>query len=49
MLVAQMFGATGYVIEEKYMDDFDDLDPQYFTGIQGLVGLLIWLVILPIL
>lgn len=27
ILVAQMFGSTGYVIEEKYMDDFDDLDP----------------------
>jgi drug/metabolite transporter (DMT)-like permease len=27
VLVAQMFGSAGYVIEEKYLDDFDDLDP----------------------
>lgn len=33
ILIAQMFGSTGYVIEEKFMDDFDDLDPQFFTGI----------------
>jgi hypothetical protein len=31
------------------MDDFDDLDPQKFTGIQGVVGLIIWLIALPIL
>ncbi len=31
------------------MDDFDDLDPQKFTGIQGIVGLIIWLIALPIL
>ena len=33
VLVAQLFGSTGYVIEEKFLDDFDDLDPQFFTGI----------------
>ena len=33
VLVAQLFGSTGYVIEEKYLDDFNDLDPQFFTGI----------------
>lgn len=33
VLVAQLFGSAGYVIEEKYLDDFDDLDPQFFTGI----------------
>jgi drug/metabolite transporter (DMT)-like permease len=33
VLVAQLFGSGGYVIEEKYLDDFDDLDPQFFTGI----------------
>ena len=33
ILVAQLFGSTGYVIEEKFLDDFDDLDPQFFTGI----------------
>ena len=33
VLVAQLFGSAGYVIEEKFLDDFDDLDPQFFTGI----------------
>ncbi len=27
VLVAQLFGSAGYVIEEKYLDDYDDLDP----------------------
>lgn len=31
------------------MDEFDDLDPQKFTGISGIVGVIIWSIVLPIL
>jgi drug/metabolite transporter (DMT)-like permease len=49
VLVAQLFGATGYVVEEKFLGDFDDVDPIYLIGIEGLWSLLIWCIILPIL
>ena len=44
-----MFGATGYIVEEKFMGDFDSLDPFFMAGVEGLFGILMWLVILPIL
>lgn len=49
VLVAQLFGATGYVVEEKFLGDFDDVDPIYMIGIEGLWSLLIWCILLPIL
>ena len=49
VLVAQLFGATGYVVEEKFLGDFDDVDPIYMIGMEGLWSLLIWCIVLPIL
>ena len=44
-----MFGATGYVIEEKFLGDFEDLDPFLMAGIEGVWALLMWIIALPIL
>ena len=49
ILVAQLFGATGFVVEEKLLGDFDDVDPIYLIGVEGLWSLLIWCIVLPIL
>lgn len=49
VLVAQLFGATGYVIEEKFMGDFDDLDPYLMSGMEGAWAFTMWLILLPIL
>ena len=44
-----MFGAAGYVLEEKWMGDSEDLDPFLMAGIEGLWALLLWSIALPIL
>ena len=44
-----MFGGSGYVIEEKFLCKFEEMDPIFMTGMEGLWGFLMWLVILPIL
>jgi hypothetical protein len=44
-----MFGGSGYVIEEKFICQYEDMDPIFMTGMQGLWGFLMWLVILPIM
>ena len=49
LLIGQLFGSIGYIIEEKFMGDFDDLDPYLMAGVEGVFGILMWLVILPIL
>ncbi len=36
------------MIEEKFLDDFDNLDPYLMAGIQGVWSLTIWLILLPI-
>jgi drug/metabolite transporter (DMT)-like permease len=48
VLVAQLFGATGYVVEEKFLGDFDDVDPMFMIGMEGLWAFLFWLILLPI-
>jgi len=49
VLIAQIFGGSGYVIEEKFLGDYDDLDPIFMTGMQGLWGFIIYLILLPIM
>ena len=49
VLVAQLFGSTGYVIEEKFLGDFEDLDPYLMAGLEGVFGFCMWLIVLPIL
>ena len=48
VLVAQMFGATGYVIEEKFLGEFEDYDPYLMAGVEGVWGFLMWMMLLPI-
>ncbi len=48
-MVAQLFGSTGYVIEEKFLGDFEDLDPYLMAGLEGLFGFCMWVPILFIL
>jgi drug/metabolite transporter (DMT)-like permease len=48
VLVAQMFGATGYVIEEKFLGEFEDYDPYLMAGVEGAWGFTMWMILLPI-
>ena len=48
VLVAQLFGSTCYVVEEKFMGDFDHIDPMFMIGMEGLWAFLFWLILLPI-
>ena len=49
LLTGEFFGAGGYIVEEKYFGDFEELDPFLMVGFEGLWGCLIWLIALPIL
>ena len=49
LLIGQMFGSIGYIVEEKFLGEFEDLDPYKMAGIEGCFGACMWLVILPIL
>lgn len=44
-----MAGSSGYVVEEKFLGDFEDYDPYLMAGIEGAWGVALWIVILPIL
>ena len=48
LLVGQMLGATGYIVEEKFLGDFDDYDPQLMAGLEGCWTVVLWLILLPI-
>jgi hypothetical protein len=43
-----LFGASGYVVEEKLLGDFDDFDPILMTGIEGCWAFTMWMILLPI-
>lgn len=49
LLIGQVAGATGYVVEEKFLGDFDDYDPFLLAGIEGMWSVAMWAIILPIL
>ena len=49
LLIGQMAGASGYIIEEKFLGDFDDFDPFLMAGIEGCWAVVIWVILLPIL
>jgi hypothetical protein len=49
LLVGQFFGATGYVIEEKILEDYKSLDPLLLAGIQGVLSFSLCLIILPLM
>lgn len=47
--VGQLFGAIAYVAEEKFLGDFESLDPLILAVGEGVAGSLLFIVILPIL
>jgi drug/metabolite transporter (DMT)-like permease len=48
LIIAQLFAGALFVVEEKLLGDYY-LDPLKIVGLEGLWGLIIWCIILPIL
>ena len=49
LLIGQLSGAFTFVVEEKFLGDFENLDPYYMVGIEGLFAVGFWVILLPIL
>ena len=47
--IGQLFGAVAFVAEEKFLGDFESLDPLILVVGEGVAGCIIFLVVLPIL
>jgi len=47
LLVATVFSSCLYIVEEKLLGDYY-LDPLKVVGLEGLWGLIIWSILLPI-
>ena len=47
LVIAQLFAGGMFIVEEKLLGDYY-LDPMYVVGLEGLWGLLIYCVLLPI-
>ena len=47
LLIGEFFGALGYILEEKFIREYDKLDPFYMVGVEGLWCFSMWIVILP--
>ena len=46
--LGQLFGAVGFVAEEQFLGDCEELDPMLMVGFEGLAGFILWLILLPI-
>ena len=46
--MGQLFGAVAYVAEEKWLGEFDNLDPMLLVVYEGVAGIMIWAFLLPI-
>jgi len=46
--VGQLFGSVAFVAEEKWLTEFENLDPMMLVVYEGMAGILIWSVLLPI-
>jgi hypothetical protein len=46
--IGEFFGAIGFIAEEKFLGDCEELDPMLMVGFEGLAGFILWLVLLPI-
>ena len=44
-----MAGGAGYILEEKLLGDFEEMDPYLMAGIEGCWAVVLWIIILPIL
>ncbi len=49
MLVGQTFGALCFILEEKFLSDFEDVDPLIVIGWEGIWGTVIMLPVLVVL
>jgi|LauGreDrversion4_2_1035121.scaffolds.fasta_scaffold452983_2 drug/metabolite transporter (DMT)-like permease len=47
LLIATVFSSCLYIVEEKILGDYN-LDPLKVVGLEGLWGLIIWTILLPI-
>jgi hypothetical protein len=47
--IGQIFGSFAYIIEEKFMGENEVLDPILVVAYEGVAGVIIWLIVLPIL
>ena len=47
--LGELIGALGYVIEEKFFGQQEDLDPLLIVGFEGIAGILFWVIALPIM
>lgn len=48
LIIGQIFGASGYIIEEKLLGDFEDFDPHVMAGIEGMFAVVLQIVTLTI-
>jgi len=47
--IGQIFGSFAYIIEEKLMGENEVLEPILVVAYEGVAGVIIWLIVLPIL
>ena len=43
-----MLGAAGYIVEEKFLGDFDEYDPLLMVAVEGFWANCMWIVLLVI-
>ena len=47
--LGEFIGAMGYIIEERFFGQQEDLDPLLTVGYEGIAGLVFWAIALPIM
>lgn len=47
--IGQIFGSFAFILEEKFMGEDEVLDPILVVAYEGVAGVIIWLIVLPIL
>lgn len=48
MCIGQCFGALGYILEEKFLSDFEDVHPYLVVGWEGIWGTIIMVIMLTV-
>lgn len=41
LIIGQVFGASGYIMEEKLLGEFEDFDPHVMAGIEGMFAVVL--------
>ena len=47
--LGEFIGAFGYIIEERFFGEQEDLDPLLTVGYEGIAGFIFWAIALPIM